>query len=145
MTREEKVQYWLDIVAEDLDLAEFLCQSGRWLYSAFMCHQVIEKMLKAYWTATYEDTPPYIHEHKRLAELCGLYKKMSNEQRDFLQEIRPMNIEARYPDYKRSIAKTLGKEKTRQIVEQTKQMQQWILQECSAAMRPSTSSDATSK
>ena len=43
MTREEKVQYWLDIVADDLDLAEFLCQSGRWLYAAFMCHQVIEK------------------------------------------------------------------------------------------------------
>ena len=43
MTREEKVQYWIDIVADDLDLAEFLCQSGRWLYSAFMCHQVIEK------------------------------------------------------------------------------------------------------
>ena len=58
MTREEKVQYWLDIVADDLDLAEFLCQSGRWLYAAFMCHQVIEKMLKAYWTATRDDVPP---------------------------------------------------------------------------------------
>lgn len=43
MTREEKVQYWLDVVAEDLDLAEFLLKSGRWLYTAFMCHQVIEK------------------------------------------------------------------------------------------------------
>ena len=57
MTREEKVQYWLDVTAEDLDLGEFLCQSGRWLYAAFMCHQVIEKMLKAYWTATRDDVP----------------------------------------------------------------------------------------
>ena len=145
MTREEKVQYWLYIVADDLDLAEFLCQSNRWLYSAFMSHQVIEKMLKAYWTATCDDVPPYIHEHKRLAELCGLYEKMSEEQRDFLQEIRPMNIEARYPDYKRSIAKSLGEEKTRQIVEQTKQIQQWILQECLAVTKPLTSSDATKK
>ena len=145
MTREEKVQYWLDIVVDDLDLAEFLCQSRRWLYATFMCHQVIEKMLKAYWTATRDDVPPYIHEHKRLAELCGLYSQMSDEQRDFLQEIRPMNIEARYPDYKRSIANTLGEDKTRQIVEQTKQMQQWILQECSAVMRPSALSDDTSK
>ena len=48
MTKKEKVQYWLDIAAEDLDLGEFLCQSRRWLYSAFMCHQVIEKMLKLY-------------------------------------------------------------------------------------------------
>ena len=145
MTREEKVQYWLSLVAEDLDLGEFLCQNGRWLYAAFMCHQVIEKVLKAYWTATREDVPPYIHEHKRLAELCGLYQQMTSEQRRFLQEIRLMNIEARYPDYKRSIANMLNEEKTRQIVEQTKQMQQWILQKCLAEMKPSSSSDDTSK
>ena len=78
MTREEKVKYWLDIVAEDLDLGEFLFKSGRWLYSAFMCHQVVEKMLKAYWMATRDDVPPYIHEHKRLAELCGLYGQMDD-------------------------------------------------------------------
>ena len=145
MTREEKVQYWLDIANEDIDLGEFLFQSRRWLYSVFMCHQVIEKMLKAYWTATHDDVPPYIHEHKRLAELCGLYWKMSDEQRDFLQEIRPMNIEARYPDYKRSIANSLDEVKVGQIVEQTKQMQQWILQECLAVTKPLTSSDDTSK
>lgn len=145
MTREEKVQYWLDIVAEDLGLGEFLCQSGRWLYSAFMCHQVIEKMLKAYWTATRNDVPPYIHEHKRLAELCGLYGEMDDQQRRFLNEIRLMNIEARYPDYKHSIASVLNEEKTQQIVEQTKQMQQWILQKCLVRMKPSISSDSTSK
>lgn len=145
MTKEEKVQYWLDIVAEDLDLGEFLCQSGRWLYSTFMCHQVIEKMLKAYWTATRDDVPPYIHEHKRLAELCGLYEQMDDGQRRFLLEIRLMNIEARYPDYKRSIASTLNEQKTRQIVEQTKQMQQWILQKCSLATKPSNSSENISE
>ena len=145
MTREEKVQYWLDIAAEDLELGEFLCQNGRWLYAAFMCHQVIEKMLKAYWTATRDDVPPYIHEHKRLAEVCGLYGQMSDGQRNFLQEIRPMNIEARYPDYKRSIANALNAERIRQIVEQTKQMQQWILQKCLTAMKPSASSDNTSR
>lgn len=141
----DKVAYWLDIANEDLDVAEDLFKAKRWLYVAFMCHQVIEKTLKAYWTATREDVPPYIHEHKRLAELCGLYSLMSEEQRDFLQVIRPMNIEARYPDYKRSIARTLGEDNTRQILEQTKQMQQWILQECSAATKPSTLSANTSK
>ena len=145
MTKEEKVQYWLDIVSEDLELGEFLFQSGRWLYAAFMCHQVIEKMLKAYWTATRDDVPPYIHEHKRLAELCGLYQQMNNDQRHFLLEIRLMNIEARYPDYKRSIASTLNEEKTRLIVEQTKQMQQWILQKCLPEKKPLTLSENTSE
>ena len=145
MNREEKVQYWLDIVAEDLDLGEFLFKSGRWLYSAFMCHQVVEKMLKAYWTATRDDVPPYIHEHKRLAELCGLYGQMDASQRTFLNEIRLMNIEARYPDYKRTVANSLNEERTRHIVEQTKQMQQWILQKCSQEMKPSSSSENTNE
>lgn len=145
MTREEKVQYWLDIAIEDLDLAEFLFAGRRWLYSAFMCHQVIEKMLKAYWTATCDEVPPYIHEHKRLSELCGLYEQMSEEQRYFLEEIRPMNIEARYPDYKRSIANSLNEDKISRIVEQTKQLQQWILQECLLKMRLLNSSENTSE
>ena len=102
-------------------------------------------MIKAYWTATSDEVPPYIHEHKRLAELCGLYDEMNEEQRRFLYEIRPMNIEARYPDYKRSVANTLNEEKTRKIVEQTKQMQQWILQKCLHAMKLSSLSENTSE
>ena len=51
MTKEEKVRYWLDIADYDLGTAEDLFKSKRWLYVAFMCHQVIEKTLKAYWSA----------------------------------------------------------------------------------------------
>lgn len=52
MTSEEKVHYWLDIAAYDIETAEAMYQTGRWLYVAFMCHQVIEKTLKAYWCGT---------------------------------------------------------------------------------------------
>lgn len=145
MNREDKVQYWLDIVAQDLELGEFLFESGRWLYSAFMCHQVVEKMLKAYWTASHDDLPPYIHEHKRLAELCGLYEQMDADQRTFLNEIRLMNIEARYPDYKRTVASSLNKDRSQHILDQTKQMQQWILQKCSQEMKPSSLSENTNE
>lgn len=135
MTREEKVQYWLQIAAEDLDLGEFLYNSSRWLYAAFMCHQAIEKTLKAYWTATRDDAPPYIHEHRRLAELCDLYQKMTEEQREFLRQLKPMNIEARYPDYKQNISASLNKERLNYILQQTKQLQQWIHQQCSPEMK----------
>jgi HEPN domain-containing protein len=43
----DKVAYWLDIADEDLGVAEDLYNAKRWLYVAFMCHQVIEKTLKA--------------------------------------------------------------------------------------------------
>ena len=78
-------------------MAEDLFKAKRWLYVAFMCHQAIEKTLKAYWSAKREEEPPYIHNHRRLAEQAGLYEQMNEEQRRFLGLISNMNIEARYP------------------------------------------------
>jgi len=42
----DKVAYWIDIANYDIDTAEAMYQTGRWLYVAFMCHQAIEKTLK---------------------------------------------------------------------------------------------------
>ena len=115
----DKTAYWLDIANEDLEVAEDLFKTKRWLYVAFMCHQVIEKTLKAYWCAVRDDEPPYVHNHRRLAEGCGLYDKMNDEQRRFLGMINNMNIEARYPDYKTGIARSLSDQKSREIIDKS--------------------------
>ncbi|MBQ4484172.1 MAG: HEPN domain-containing protein [Prevotella sp.] len=107
MTKDEQVQYWLDIADYDLDTAEAMHQTGRWLYVAFMCHQTIEKSLKAYWCATQPNDPPFTHSHQRLADGSGLYELMDDEQRDFLDTVTNFNIEARYPEDKESLARTL--------------------------------------
>ena len=73
MDKEERIDYWRSVADYDLDTAEAMYSTGRWLYVAFMCHQVIEKTLKAYWCATQTEEPPYIHNHKRLAAGSGLY------------------------------------------------------------------------
>jgi len=100
----DKKAYWLDIADYDFDTAEAMYQTGRWLYVAFMCHQVIEKTLKAYWCSTQASDPPYTHNHMRLADGSGLYEFMNDEQRDFLDTITNYNIEARYPEDKEELA-----------------------------------------
>ena len=62
----------------------------------------------------------------RLAEGCGLYEQMTDEQRDFLDTITNYNIEARYPEDKEELARTLTCQFCRQIIDDTKQLQQWI-------------------
>jgi HEPN domain-containing protein len=141
MTREEKVKYWHDIANYDLGTAEAMHQTGRWLYVAFMCHQVIEKTLKAHWCATRDDEPP---NHKRLADGCGLYQQMSTEQREFIETITNYNIEARYPEDKDALARTLTPQACRQIIDETKQLQQWIEGHLPVT-RPSNSSADTSE
>ena len=128
MVNEERATKWLGIVAEDLSVAEDLYKTKHWLYVAFMCHQVVEKVLKAYWCVCRDDDPPFIHDHKRIAEGCGLYTKMSEDQKNFLALIRDMNIEARYQETKDAMARTLNSEITAEILEQTKQLYEWILQ-----------------
>ena len=135
MNTAEKVKYWLDIADYDLDTAEAMYSTGRWLYVAFMCHQVIEKTLKAYWCATQEDEPPYIHNHKRLADGCGLYSRISMEQKDFLNTVTTYNIEARYPESKDALARKLDKDACRFIIDNIKTLQTWIKEQLSAATR----------
>ncbi len=91
-----------------------------------MCHQVIEKTLKAYWCGTQPDDPPYTHSHTRLAGGCGLYEQMDDDQRDFLDLITNYNIDARYPEDKDALSRTLTDEFCRQMIDETKQLQQWI-------------------
>lgn len=128
MANKERADKWLDIVAEDLSVAELLFNNGHWLYTGFMCHQVIEKTLKAYWCVCRDDDPPYLHDHKKIAQGCGLYTKMSDEQIDFIEDIKPMNIEARYQETKDAVARTLNRETTAVILDKTKQLHAWILE-----------------
>ena len=141
----DKVAYWLDIANEDLGVAEDLYKAKRWLYVAFMCHQTIEKTLKAYWCGTQPDDPPYTHNHKRLANGCGLYNKLNEAQKDFLNTITNYNIEARYPEDKEALAQTLTPQACQELINETKHLTQWIKDELSAATRPLDSSDATSR
>jgi HEPN domain-containing protein len=127
----DKVKYWMDLADYDIEVAELMHTGGRWLYVGFMCHQVIEKSLKAYWNSVREDEPPYIHNVKNLAVSCGLYTKMDDEQKMFLDILTPLNIEARYPSYKERLANSLSEEKAKDIIDKTKTLQLWIKQKLS--------------
>ena len=78
---DEKVKYWIDIANYDLDTAKAMLLTERYLYVGFMCHQVIEKLLKSYYAFIYDDIPPYTHNLKLLTTKCGLDSILSEEQK----------------------------------------------------------------
>jgi HEPN domain-containing protein len=53
---DKKVKYWIEISEYDLLTAKSMLDTKRYLYVAFMCHQSIEKLLKAYSTEIYIKT-----------------------------------------------------------------------------------------
>jgi HEPN domain-containing protein len=126
MTNEEKIQYWVNLSDEDLKTATVLLNGECYLYAGFMCHLTIEKIFKACYAKIKEDTPPFTHDLLYLADKSGFDNLLTEEQQDFIAEVNPLNIEARYPEYKSSIAKTLTSSKCAALLEQTKALQQWI-------------------
>lgn len=123
----DKVKYWLDLADYDYATAGDLLKAKRWIYVAFMCHQSIEKAIKAYHTQKLpEEAPPYIHNLTRLAQKSGLYDLMDEEQRMFLDTMTPMNIEARYPEYKSLLASSLNEKVCEEMLANTNTLLSWI-------------------
>jgi HEPN domain-containing protein len=144
MTKENIVQAWLDHVHEDIGAAECMLKGGYLLYVAFLCHQALEKALKAYYAAHNADEPPYTHSHIRLLDVCGLKDEISPEHMKFLTLMGPMYIKARYPEQKAKVARTLTEDGCLQMIETTKELTQWI-EERLPGTKPLIPSDATSK
>lgn len=80
-----------------------MLQSKRFLYVGFMCHQTNEKAFKALFTSLNADVAPYSHSLSYLAKKGGFYELFSEEQKDIIDQIEPLNIEARYPSHKERV------------------------------------------
>lgn len=61
-----------------------------------------------------------------LARKGDFYDVFSDLQQDFIDQIEPLNIEARYPSYKERLLRSLTDAKCKEIIQETKKLQQWI-------------------
>ncbi len=50
----------------------------------------------------------------------------TEEQTDFIDELDPLNIEARYPSYKERLMKSLTADRCKELIEQTDKLRIWI-------------------
>jgi HEPN domain-containing protein len=122
----DKIVYWTELSNYDLETARAMLLTKRYLYVGFMCHQTIEKILKAYWSKVLDETPLKTHSLSRLAETSKLQEMLSEEQMDFIDTLEPLNIEARYPSYKARLLQSLTPAYCNTLLQQTEHLQQWI-------------------
>ncbi|NJD04595.1 MAG: HEPN domain-containing protein [Ruminiclostridium sp.] len=53
LDNKEKYVYWEEYAQYDLDTAEVMFDTGRYLYSVFMCQQAVEKIVKGHICSLY--------------------------------------------------------------------------------------------
>lgn len=123
---DNKIKYWIDLSDYDLETADAMLKSKRYLYVGFMCHQTIEKAFKAYYAKLKPDATPYSHSLSYIAKQGNFYELFSEEEREFIDQIEPLNIEVRYPSHKERLLKSLTETKCLEIIQKTKELQKWI-------------------
>ena len=122
----DKIAYWKELSDYDIETADAMFNSKRYLYVGFMAHQSIEKILKAYFVKITGETPPFSHSLSYLAKKAKIYECFSEDQIDFIDTLEPLNIECRYPTHKEQLMKSLTEKKCKEILYKAKELQQWI-------------------
>lgn len=122
----DKVEYWIETAEYDLETSKVMRKGKRYLYVGFMCSLAVEKILKAFYVYTKNGMPPYTHNLRRIATEANLYKDMTDEQKNFIDDIIPFNIGGRYPEYKQMLYDALNDEKCKMIIEETEEFIEWI-------------------
>ena len=122
----DTVKYWIELSDYDLETAEAMLSSKRFLYVAFMCHQATEKIFKAFYTKNHSEPAPFSHNLSYLAKKGSFYDLFSEDQKEFIDQLEPLNIEARYPTHKERLLKSLTPERCSELINKTRTLQQWI-------------------
>jgi len=118
---------WLASSDYDIESAGFMFQSGRYSWCVFMCHQAVEKLLKALIIYKKKEFPPRIHNIKMLYENTGI------EQNDcidtILLKLSPHYMLSRYPDVAGGPSHSMyNKCMAEELYKDTKKVLQWLKQ-----------------
>jgi len=119
------VSHWSERAQYDLETANVMLDTKRYLYVAYMCQQAIEKLLKAIIAQQGKENMP-IHNLNRLAQIADVAGEMDAGKLEFLAELTPYSIEARYGDFKESLSEIINEEKARQVYWKTQEIFRWL-------------------
>jgi HEPN domain-containing protein len=107
MTPQELIEYWIQAAERDLPVIEHLFDKGDYVWSLFIAHLVIEKILKAHFVKANSALPPKTHDLIKISKTINL--GFTEEQMEFLDLVNEFNIEARYPEEKFNFYKKMHK------------------------------------
>ena len=97
---------------------------GRYFYVVFMCHLSIEKALKALYVQDLGDEPPRTHNLIYLAEKIGL--GLPEDLHNILFMLNRVSVPTRYPDDLKRMLKDYDKEKTKEVLDNSKEILTWL-------------------
>ena len=120
----EEATNWLSSAEYDLATAGSMFESGRYIYTVFMCHLAIEKLAKAGIVEVTGKQPPRSHDLQHLLGLAGLSPDEVTQ--GFVAELSNLSVATRYPvDFKRAMS-DFSQERAEAVLSRTREAFEWI-------------------
>jgi HEPN domain-containing protein len=128
MNTQEKYELWLGHALYDLDSADAMYQSGRWLYVAFMCQQAVEKLCKGLYVLHVSDDVPRVHNISSVVDRFAekLPEPITDERYRLFDNLTSFYMNSRYPEYKDTMSMNLNKEIAKTLNTRTKEAFAWL-------------------
>ncbi len=124
MNKDELIAYWIEAAEKDLPVINHLFEKSDYVWSLFLSHLVLEKILKAHFVNANGTIPPKTHDLIKLANASGI--DLNDEKKAFLDLVNEFNIEARYPEEKFSLYKKCTKKFTKDNIKNVTEMYEWL-------------------
>jgi HEPN domain-containing protein len=128
MDAQEKYEHWLDVAKYDLDTADAMFNTGRWLYVAFMCQQAVEKLCKGLFVLHVSDEVPRVHNIRNVVSRFSgkLSVPITDEQYHLFDTLTGFYIDGRYPEYKQKLSALLDEKECKELIVRTKEVFEWL-------------------
>jgi len=122
---KQKVRVWYEISQEDFEVAELTFKSSRYLHTAFMCQQAIEKAVKAVYSGKFDKVPPKKHDLLALCRDTGIYEQLKDDWKDVLARLSSLYILSRYPEDELRKPR-VNKELAERLLNKTREVLKWL-------------------
>jgi HEPN domain-containing protein len=119
---------WILQAEYDMETAETMHHSGRYIYAIFMMHLSIEKALKGIYSRTFKENPPKTHHLLYLIEKIQSEIPFEIPENIFapIREIDKVSIPVRYPENLAELFKDYPEATTFQLLNKAKEVLVWL-------------------
>lgn len=117
-------EQWRVQALYDLETAQAMLKSRRYLYVLFCCQQAVEKSLKAIIVERTDEAPPRIHSLPRLAEVASI--TTDEPVTDFLIELSAHYIHLRYPEEIEQTGTSIPRTLAADTLRRTEELLKWL-------------------
>ncbi|MCD6471786.1 HEPN domain-containing protein [Candidatus Aerophobetes bacterium] len=115
---------WFKQADYDINTAEAMFKTERYIYAVFMCHLSIEKALKGLYAKNLQKNPPKTYDLNYLSKKINL--SLPKGLQSFMNNLNDLSVPTRYPDEIETLLKQYNKVRVKDVLKMSRELLLWL-------------------